>query len=81
MGAVRWGRAFLALSPVQIGSPSRIVCDQQVGILGNFQLPAQPLGFYELRVVAAAGKLSVDFRSEVEAQDDKAGEEIIFGRQ
>ncbi len=57
MGAVRWGSPFLASSPAQIGSPSCVVCDQQVGIPGNFQLLAQPLGFYKLRVVGAAGEI------------------------
>ena len=55
-GSDRLAVGLLRIQMLEAGS-YRIVCDQQVGIPGNFHLPAQPLGFYELRVVGAAGEI------------------------
>lgn len=48
--------SLLQVQMVEAGS-SRVVCDQQIGIQGNFHLPAQPIGFYELRIVGATGEI------------------------
>ena len=52
----RLALSLLRVQMVEAGS-SRVVCDQQIGIQGNFHLPAQPIGFYELRVVGATGEI------------------------
>lgn len=52
----RLALSLLRVQMVEAGS-SRVVCDQQIGIQGNFQLPALPIGFYELRIVGATGEI------------------------
>ena len=47
---------LLRIQMVEAAS-ARIVCDVQMGIQGNFDLPAQPIGFYELRVVGSTGEI------------------------